>query len=77
MILRDSAWLIAAGMAAGLIVALLTAGLVESQLFALKPNDPATLAIACAVLTTAAALAALIPAWRAARVDPMIALRHE
>jgi macrolide transport system ATP-binding/permease protein len=77
MILRDSTWLVAAGLITGLIAALLTARLVESQLFALNPTDPATLGIACAILITAAAIAALLPAWRAARVDPMIALRHE
>jgi predicted permease len=77
MVLRDSARLVLAGLALGLIAAVLSARLVESQLFALKPTDPATLAIACAILTIAAAVAALLPAWRAARVDPMIALRHE
>ena len=44
---------------------------------ALRPTDPITLAIACAVLAVAASIAAFLPAWRAARVDPLIALRYE
>jgi predicted permease len=77
MVLRDSAKLVIAGLILGLVAALLTARYIESQLFALQPTDPATFALACAVLTAAATAAALLPAWRAARVDPMIALRHE
>jgi macrolide transport system ATP-binding/permease protein len=77
MVLRDSAWLVAIGMIAGLAAFVLSARYVESQLFALTPTDPITLAIACAVLAAAASIAAFVPAWRAARVDPLIALRYE
>jgi ABC-type antimicrobial peptide transport system permease subunit len=43
----------------------------------MKPNDPTALAIAAAVMTVAAILAGYAQAWRAARIDPMMALRHE
>jgi predicted permease len=77
MVLSDSARLVSVGMAIGLVAAFLSARLVESQLFALKAADPLSFTIACTVLATAATIAALLPAWRAARVDPMIALRHD
>jgi predicted permease len=77
MVLRDSVRLVGAGMVIGLIAALLSARVVESQLFALAPTDPAAFTIACVVLASAATVAALLPAWRAARVDPMIALRQD
>ena len=51
--------------------------LVRSQLFELDPHDPWTLIGAALILTVAAGLAGFIPALRASRVDPMIALRHE
>jgi predicted permease len=77
MIVRDSAWLVGGGLTIGLIAAMLSARFVRSQLFQLEPTDPATVALACMVLVGAAALAASVPAWRAARVDPMVALRYE
>jgi macrolide transport system ATP-binding/permease protein len=43
----------------------------------LKPNDPLTLVAAAAILIACAALAGYAPAWRASRIDPMTALRHE
>jgi ABC-type antimicrobial peptide transport system permease subunit len=50
---------------------------VGSMLFGLTPTDPATIAGAAILLTTAALLAAYLPARQASRVDPMTALRHE
>lgn len=52
-------------------------GFVESFLFSVTPHDPVVFATAGAVLLFAGLLAALIPAIRAARVDPMIALRTD
>jgi ABC-type antimicrobial peptide transport system permease subunit len=50
---------------------------VESQLFGVKAADPLVLATSGAILLAASMLAAFIPAWRAARIDPMASLRHE
>jgi predicted permease len=69
--------LAAAGIALGIPAALAAARLVESFLFGLKPHDPATLAFGAASMVLAAAVAGYLPARRAARVDPMVALRHE
>ncbi len=77
MVLRESAWLVALGIVVGLAAFAYLSRFVQSQLFALTPTDPATITIACALLGMAAAIAAFLPAWRAARVDPLIALRYE
>jgi ABC-type antimicrobial peptide transport system permease subunit len=66
-----------AGVAAGLAGALAVTRLLRSLLFEVKPNDPPTLLCAAAVLLVVVIAAALIPARRAARVDPMVALRYE
>jgi len=50
---------------------------VESFLFGLKPNDPLAITLSVAVLACAALAAGYAPAWRASRIDPMVALRHE
>jgi ABC-type antimicrobial peptide transport system permease subunit len=50
---------------------------VESFLFAMKPNDPLALIGAVATLVTAAMLAGYLPARHASRIDPMAALRHD
>jgi putative ABC transport system permease protein len=51
--------------------------LLKSMLYEIKPTDPLTLVIVAAVLAAVALLACYIPARRAMRVDPMVALRHE
>jgi len=77
MVLREVCVLAAVGLAIGVPAALGTSKLIESFLFDMKPNDPRALALASAVLLTAAFVAGYGPARRASRVDPMIALRHE
>jgi macrolide transport system ATP-binding/permease protein len=77
MVLREAGALTALGVVISVPVALAASRLLESFLFNLRPNDPASLAIAVAILLTAALLAGYGPAWRAARINPMIALRQD
>ncbi len=77
MILRESAWLAAGGIVAGVGAALLLAGLVKSMLYGIEPYDPLTLSGGVLLLLLVALAASWIPARRAAGVQPMEALRHE
>ena len=77
MILRETLILVAIGMAIGVPAALGAAKLISSQLFGLNPSDPVTLLTAVVLLTLVAALAGYLPARRASRVDPLVALRYE
>jgi ABC-type antimicrobial peptide transport system permease subunit len=76
-VLRQVLMLAVAGVVLGLPAALGAGQLIESLLFGLAPQDPATIAAAAAVLVAVAALAGYIPARRAMRVDPVIALRDK
>ena len=77
MVLGESLWIICAGIGPGVPLALLCGRLASSLLYRLKAQDTATAIGATALLTIAALVASLVPAWRAARVDPMAALRSE
>jgi hypothetical protein len=66
-----------AGIAIGLAGALALTRLAESMLFGVSPTDPSTLAVVTVALLAVALLASWIPARRAARVNPVVALRHE
>jgi putative ABC transport system permease protein len=77
MFLRDAAWLVAIGLAVGTLVPLVAMRGAGSLLFGLKSYDPVTLSLASALLAIVAALASFLPARRAAKLDPMIALRDE
>jgi putative ABC transport system permease protein len=66
-----------AGAAIGLVVALIASRLLRNELFHVSSFDPPTFALMAAVLIGAALLASYIPARRATRVDPMVALRYE
>jgi ABC-type antimicrobial peptide transport system permease subunit len=77
MVLREVAVLIGIGLAIGLGAALATTRLIASFLYGIKSNDAATLFLAAAILTLVAALAGYLPARRASRLDPMVALREE
>ena len=76
-VMRDGVAVALRGVAIGLAAALVTVQLVKSLLFGVSPYDPLTLLIAPASLVAIALGASLLPAARAARVDPMIALRTE
>jgi len=76
-ILREALLLAALGVAIGVPVALTLARFIKSQLYGVAPTDPVTLIGAGVLLIAVAVLAAWIPARRAAKVDPMAALRHE
>src|SRR6202162_1770844 len=77
LVLRQVAWIGLPGIAIGTGGALLVTGLARNILFDLTPTEPRMFLVAALVLAMAAALAAWFPARRAARVDPLIALRHE
>ena len=77
LVMREVVLLAAIGIGVGLPIALLLTKYLRSQLFGLEPNDPLTLAIATAAMAGVALLAGYIPADRAARVDPILALRYE
>ena len=68
---------VAAGIAVGVITALALGSLVRSLLYGVTPHDPTVLALTAVALVVTAIVACLIPAWRAARVDPMDTLRAE
>jgi predicted permease len=76
-ILGDSLALVGAGLAMGLLAAMGAARAVRSLLFGVQPADPMAFIVTALVLAAAGLAAALLPARRAARLDPMRALRHE
>jgi predicted permease len=75
--LGEGMLLVAFGLAAGLFGALLLTQFLRSMLFAVKPTDPVTFIAIAALLAAVALLACYIPAHRATRVDPLVALREE
>jgi len=77
MLVGSAAKLAAIGLACGLAIALAAGRLVESMLYGIRPRDPLAIGGAVLLLGGAALVAALIPAVRASRVDPALALREE
>ena len=77
MVLREMFALAAVGVIAGMAAAWATTRLVASYLFGLEQHDPRVLIGAAMLLVLAACAAAFAPAWRAAKIDPQVALRHE
>jgi predicted permease len=77
MILQESLLLVSVGIGIGLTATLVTTRLIASQFFGVKATDPATILIAMLVLLAMTLVAAYIPARRATKVDPMVALRQD
>jgi predicted permease len=77
MVLREVLVLVAGGLAIGTATALGTSKFVASFLYGMKANDPLTLTLALMTLLGTALVAGYVPARRASRIDPMIALRQE
>ncbi len=77
MVLRMGLKLVAAGSIIGLAASLATTRLLASQLWSTSPNDPLTFVAVITAIVAIGILACLIPARRAVRVEPMVALRHE
>jgi predicted permease len=77
MVLREAMILTAIGLAIGLPFAIVVGNALRAFLFDVQPRDAATLAGSCMVLTLVALLAAYVPARRASRIDPMVALRQD
>jgi ABC-type antimicrobial peptide transport system permease subunit len=77
MVMRDIVVLVAVGIAIGIPVTLASVRLVTSMLFGLQGTDPLNVLEATSLLLSVAGLAGYLPARRASRVDPMIALRDE
>ena len=75
--LREAMGQAAIGLALGIAGAAALGGVLRAQLFGLEPTDPVTFAGACAALLAVALVASAIPAWRAARVNPTVALQSE
>jgi ABC-type antimicrobial peptide transport system permease subunit len=77
LVVRQALVIVSSGVAIGLAGALIVARLMESLLFGIGATDPLTFASVPALLALVALVASYVPARRASRIDPMLALRHE
>jgi predicted permease len=77
MVMRETILLVLAGIVLGVPVALGAARLISAQLFGLSPADPFSLIVSALVLISVASIAGFVPANRASKVNPLIALRYE
>jgi len=76
-VMRRGGWLVVIGVALGLPIALASAHVLRGFLYEVRPVDPAVVALSVVVLLGVAALATYLPARKATKVDPMVALRYE
>jgi putative ABC transport system permease protein len=77
MILRDAAILLGSGIALGMLCALASSSILQSMLYGTGGRNPKIMAVVCVSIALVGIFAAYIPAWRASKVDPMVALRYE
>jgi putative ABC transport system permease protein len=77
MVLREGSTVIAAGILMGLAGAVMSGRLLQSLLFEVRPGDPMTFALVCLLLASVGLAACYVPARRATRVDPLVALRAD
>ena len=77
LVFREGAMLVAAGLAVGVASALATTGILRDLLYGVAPTDGVSYALASALLVLVAAVATYVPARRASRLDPTVALRAE
>ena len=76
LVLVNALRVVGTGAAIGLVLAALSGRLIETMLFGVRPLDPTTFVLVTTVLGITAALSIVGPAWRAARIDPAVALRN-
>lgn len=77
LIMREALLLVAIGVGIGSAIAVGGAYLISNQLYGVRPADPFTLFASALAMLMIALIAVLFPAWKASRIDPMIALRHD
>jgi ABC-type antimicrobial peptide transport system permease subunit len=77
LVLRDTASMLVVGAVLGTVLACVAGRAATTLLFGLKPYDAATLGFSLLLLTAIAVLASLLPAFKASRLDPVVALRSE
>jgi ABC-type antimicrobial peptide transport system permease subunit len=77
LVLRHGMTMATSGLVLGLLAAAGLTRLLGNLLYGVSPTDPATFTVVALLLAAVALLACAIPAWRATRVDPLVALRHE
>jgi ABC-type antimicrobial peptide transport system permease subunit len=77
MVLRETYVLVMAGVIIGIAISVAAGQLIANMLFGLAPTDPVALSLAVLVMVIVASLAGWLPARRASRVAPMVALRHD
>jgi len=77
LVVQQALWLVGVGLALGLLGAVVLTRVLRTFLFEVEPLDPLTFICVSAFLAVVALLASCVPARRAARIDPMVALRYE
>jgi len=77
MVMRETLWLVILGVAIGIPIAMGASRLIRSELYGLSPSDPLTVSMTTLLMLGVASLAGYLPARRATKVDPIVALRYE